>query len=263
MLLSAVFATSLLALRTPPVPLRLRCTPLPLQHRKHASRTTPTVCTDEGLLFDDKLSQADEPTDAELLAIDETLSEDIGRLTVDATQFEDAESFADAVVNFAAIDKDGNGVVTAIELRDHLNGCGHDDDVIDEILSTLGMGFSTSGWGSGMVTLETFAKCYQEAEYLRSIDGLGCSSCDAREQAAIEAAFDALDADSDGELSLDECRAQLEANSCTTDAVDAIFATLDLNSDGGVSREEWTDACARYSALRRAFGICLARACEG
>ena len=171
--------------------------------------------------------------------------------------FDLEELFADAVVNFAAIDKDGNGEISSVELRDHLNRCGHDDTMIDDVFSALGLGFSSTGFGSGMLTMESFAQRFQENEFLRSVDGLGFSS-DTQELPAIEAAFDTLDTNSDGELSLDECRAQLHANGCTDEAVDVIFSTLDLNSDGGVCREEFVDACTRYSALRRAFGIGLA-----
>ena len=164
---------------------------------------------------------------------------------------EDAEIFADAVASFSAIDLDGDGQITHDELRSHLRGCGYSMSAANTIFAALDTN------EDGVLTLEELADGFVRYEALREAPGLGWSDADRSElDAEADAAFAQIDTDGNGEVSIDECRSFLTAQrGYTAAAADAIFETLDLNSDGGISRVEWEDACARYSALRRAFGL--------
>ena len=84
------------------------------------------------------------------------------------------------------------------------------------------------------------------------------SSVDAAQVAAeADEVFDAIDANSDGAISLEELRSHIAGSGYSPAAVQAMFDGLDTNGDGSVSRDELRAGFQRSSSatLRLALGL--------
>ena len=84
------------------------------------------------------------------------------------------------------------------------------------------------------------------------------SSVDAAQVAAeADEVFDAIDANGDGAISLEELRSHLAGSGYSPAAVQAMFDGLDTNGDGSVSRDELRAGFQRSSSatLRLALGL--------
>lgn len=62
----------------------------------------------------------------------------------------------------------------------------------------------------------------------------------------VQLMFDAMDADGDGKITVDEYRQYLEVCGIDVSAADSFFAHADLNEDGLVTRAEMTHAMEEY-----------------
>ena len=87
---------------------------------------------------------------------------------------------------------------------------------------------------------------------------LSMSSVDAAQVAAeADEVFDAIDANGDGAISLEELRSHIAGSGYSPAAVQAMFDGLDTNGDGSVSRDELRAGFQRSSSatLRLALGL--------
>ena len=154
-----------------------------------------------------------------------------------------ARVHAEADAFFAAVDENGDGSISSVELSDHLATVGYATQSVDRIFTLLDVN------SDGSISREELRDAFVRYEdpALRLALGLGTGEADA--------IFEAIDANSDGELTLAELRAYLEQKGYPGATADTVFATLDVNADGGVSREELRDGYVRYAALRQCLGL--------
>lgn len=153
---------------------------------------------------------------------------------------------AEADAFFAAIDDDGDGYISFVELTEHLEGLGFNPGAIDHVFDMLDV--NRDGDISQDEMRDSFAK--YDDPVLRIALGLGLKESDA--------IFSAIDTNGDGEISMAELTAYLSQKGYVEgggDVVGSIFRTLDANSDGSISRAELRQGYSEYAEIREALGL--------
>lgn len=150
---------------------------------------------------------------------------------------------ADAEAAFRLLDLDGNGEISAAEMKSYLRQLRYSPSAADKIYAALDMD------GCGVVHMADLQDGL--AEYCR------CSRCEPKfvEQVLAEAdqMFAVVDSNGDGEISTAELRDHLLSVGYTEVAADAVFRSLDSNRDGSLSRDELRSGFLKYSTFREAI----------
>ena len=185
---------------------------------------------------------------------------------------------------FDAIDANGDGAITVVDLGAHLGQVGYTDDTITKLftaldtnadgavsraemresfrdydISALRKAFGVPlGYG---VPLRPASRGARQIKEPRSVDWSsveGATGRTSEERAAMaDAVFDTIDANGDGALTLLELREHLRAKGYSEASCDGVFGALDLDGDGAVSREELRVSFEKYdfTALSLALGL--------
>ena len=163
-----------------------------------------------------------------------------------ACAVDEARIHAEADAFFDKIDDDQNGLISFIELSDHLNGLGYTPGGVDHIFDLLDV--NRDGEISRAELRASFVRYDDPA--LRSALGLGD-----RSTSEAEAIFVAIDANGDGQISKEELSNYLSSNGYEAEVAESVFGALDDNGDGMISRDELAEGYERYSALRGVLGL--------
>ena len=144
---------------------------------------------------------------------------------------------------FSAIDDNGDGFISFVELNEHLAKLGYEQGGIDHVFDLLDV--NRDGEISQSELRESFVKYDDPA--LRAALGLGETEADS--------IFNSIDANGDGEICKEELQKFLTSKGYNADTADSVFSALDDNGDGAISRDELHEGYTSYSALRSILGL--------
>lgn len=160
---------------------------------------------------------------------------------------------SEADATFDTIDTDGNGLISADELRTYLTSIGYTEAMAKKLFEIL-----------------QYDKADPELSRNELRSAFAAYSCNPSRQATLraqldatrvhadaDALFEALDGNGDGEISVGELRSHVASIGYKPAAAERFFELLDADQDGAVSRGELRLAFERYEdpALRLALGL--------
>ena len=150
---------------------------------------------------------------------------------------------SDANAAFRLLDVDGDGEISATEMKKYLSQYRYTESAVEKIYAALDMD------KCGVINLADLEEGL--TEYCR------CENCEPKfvekVHAEADAMFATVDANGDGEISTAELRDHLLADGYTEMAADAVFQSLDGDGNGVLDREELREGMLKYSRFREAI----------
>lgn len=151
---------------------------------------------------------------------------------------------------FAVLDVDGDGLVRAADYTRRVEALarlrGWDEDAPEYRRSRR---FALEEWQNLSETADVdLDGQVSRAEFLRFAEIFfdDREAVRAYARGDVQLMFDAMDADGDGRINVDEYRAYLQACGVDASAADTFFAHADLDEDGRITRAEMAHAVEEY-----------------